>query len=281
MSHVKQTFFTYQRYFEVGFWIIVQFLHALVNAYSTLHEYAKRDEVIDTWQPYLWEFSSQVGILLLIPIIIRFNQIFPLYPKTFRKSLLPHIGATFAFSIIHIGIMVGIRKLVYIYMGDSYEFGQWQSEFFYEYRKDVLTYLGIIATIYIYRFIVLRIKGEASVVAAGEDGNQRSDRLLIKKLGKEFVIKVEDIEWIEAAGNYMNIHVSGSIYPLRGTMSKLVESLPPEHFVRTHRSFMVNIDAIGHIESTDSADGKIILKSGDVVKLSRRYKENLQAKVMA
>lgn len=276
---MKPLFFKHQTYFEIAFWVAVQTLHAVINANSVLHEYAKRGEAIATWQPYLWEFSSMLAILVLIPLIVRFNQKFPLYIKQFKRNLLPHVLITVIFSIVHIALMVGLRKAGYWWLGDSYDFGDWQSEFFYEYRKDLLTYIGIISTIYIYRFIIARIKGEATIVQTVERERQTSDRLLIKKFGKEFIIRINEIEWIEAAGNYMNIHIQEAVYPLRETMAYLEKNLPENQFIRIHRSYMINIDAVNHIEASDGADSTVVMNSGDKLKLSRRYKESFQTKM--
>ena len=99
---------------------------------------------------------------------------------------------------------------------------------------------------------------------------------LVKKLDKEFLVKVEDIEWIESSGNYVNLHSNGRIYPLRSTLTKISERLACAHFSRVHRSFAVNHQAIDNISYQGSGDGEITLKGGKRLALSRRYKDEFK-----
>jgi len=179
---------------------------------------------------------------------------------------------------LHVLGMVGSRKIVYTLMERSYEFGNWMSEFMYEYRKDVFDYMWILVIIYAYRFIVSRLRGEAHVIATGEDTAEPEypERLLIKKLGKEFIIRVEDIDWVEAAGNYMNLHVGKRVYPLRETMNGLERRLDKKQFLRIHRSNIVNMDRIGEIVPLESGDCRVRMQSGHELKLSRRYRERVK-----
>jgi len=108
---------------------------------------------------------------------------------------------------------------------------------------------------------------------------ERPERLLVKKLGKEFLVSVRDIEWVEAAGNYVNLHLGGRVYPLRETMTKLLGRLDPESFVRVHRSYIVRLDSIAEIEPQESGDARIHLVNGQQVPVSRRYREQLRAQL--
>jgi hypothetical protein len=96
-------------------------------------------------------------------------------------------------------------------------FGNWSAELWYEYRKDFFGYFSILATICVYRFIVSRLCSEATLIDVGEEAEQNAfvERLLVKKLGKEFIINIADIEWVEASSNYMNLHLGERCYPLR------------------------------------------------------------------
>ena len=152
------------------------------------------------------------------------------------------------------------------------------SKCFYEYRKDLWSFCFIVAAIYAYDFILGRLQGEANIVANNEDENipQNFDRLLVKKLGKEFIIKVDDIEWLEASGNYVNLHMQGRIYPMRGTLSGLIEQLQVRGFCRIHRSFAINLNVIESITPLSSGDSEIKLNCGKALTLSRRYKEEFK-----
>ena len=127
-----------------------------------------------------------------------------------------------------------------------------------------------------YGFINSRLQGEASPISEGEESSLpvNVDRLLIKKLGKEFIIKVEDVQWLESAGNYVNLHIDDRIYPLRFTLGKLSEELAAKGFCRIQR-----LDAIESITPLSSGDSEVKLITGKVLTLSRRYKDNFKSQL--
>lgn len=101
-------------------------------------------------------------------------------------------------------------------------------------------------------------------------------RLMVKK-GERFVfLKIDEIDWIEAAGNYIQITVGDKSYMLRETMSNMEEKLNPESFARVHRSTIVNIERIKTLEPWFHGDYKIKLKTGKELTMSRNYKELLK-----
>ena len=102
------------------------------------------------------------------------------------------------------------------------------------------------------------------------------ERIMIKERGSLFFIKVEEVEWIEAAGDYVSIHVGNKSHLLRETMSGLMKKLNPRQFVRVHRSSIVKIDSIKELKPYFHGDYIIILKNGTELKLSRRYWEKVE-----
>ena len=86
----------------------------------------------------------------------------------------------------------------------------------------------ILAIIYLYRFVLMRLQGEAGFLAENREAQKTaavSDRFLVKKLGREFLVRVDEIDWIESYGNYVNLHVGSRVYPLRETMTRIDERL--------------------------------------------------------
>ena len=160
----------------------------------------------------------------------------------------------------------------------DYDFSPWLSEFGYEYLKDVRTYGAFLATVYLYRFVLRRWQGEAEFLTEGrEDAAPEpvTDRFLVKKLGREFLVRVDDIDWIEAAGNYVRLHVSDRSHLIRSTMSAIEDRLDPQQFVRIHRSTIVNVDRIKEIQPWAGGDYLAILKSGQQLRISRGYRDAL------
>lgn len=84
---------------------------------------------------------------------------------------------------------------------------------------------------------------------------------------------MSDVEWLESSGNYVNLHIGERIYPLRITLTKLIEQLADKGISRIHHSYAVRLDAIESITPLSSGDSEIRLKTGKQLTLSRRYKE--------
>ena len=102
------------------------------------------------------------------------------------------------------------------------------------------------------------------------------ERIMIKERGSIFFIKVEEIDWVEAAGDYVSIHVGAKSHLLRETMSGLIKKLDPRQFVRIHRSSIVKVDSIRELKPYFHGDYIVILKSGKELKLSRRYWDQVE-----
>jgi len=175
-----------------------------------------------------------------------------------------------------------IRKLVYWSQTLDYNFGNVWIEFFYEFRKDLWSFIFILMFIKGYGFIISRLQGEANPIAVGEEESitQRFDRLLVKKLGKEFIVKVEDIEWLESSGNYVNLHIKGRIYPTRATLTQLISQIEEQGFCRIHRSHAINLNNIESITPLSSGDSEVKLDNGKVLNLSRRYKDAFKSQLL-
>ncbi|MGP9799571.1 LytR/AlgR family response regulator transcription factor [Rheinheimera sp. NSM] len=255
------------------------FVNAAINASSVWMEHNRSsNNTLQLWEPIVWEYSSAVSTLLLCPLFFRWFSRHPLQLTGIRRQLLLHLFGSLVFSVCHVAIMVGLRELIYYWHGWNYNFGPLLREFFYEYRKDAWGYLFFLLGYQLAQFVYSRIKGEAHQLDNAEDSAatlslKAPEHFLVKKLDKEFLIRVDDIEWLEASGNYVNLHSKGRIYPLRATLSNTLTQLSSKGFSRIHRSLAVNHNAIDSISYDSSGDGDILLKSGQQLALSRRYKE--------
>src|SRR5512143_1347090 len=101
------------------------------------------------------------------------------------------------------------------------------------------------------------------------------ERLVIKMNGHVFFIKSEEIDWLEAEGNYVRLHAGKESYLLRYTISALESQLDPKRFIRVHRSAIVNIDRITELQPWFHGEYRIILREGVQLTLSRTYREKL------
>src|SRR6185437_835247 len=121
------------------------------NVFTELTDYARDGVQLAWWKPALWEYSSAVLIWALIPAIAWLYRRAPITARTWRWVVPLHLVATPVFSLIHVGGMVLLRKLGYVLMHAHYDFGAWWPDWFYEYRKDVVTYALILMGLQAFR----------------------------------------------------------------------------------------------------------------------------------
>lgn len=115
-----------------------------------------------------------------------------------------------------------------------------------------------------------------SWLSDGEDGDQYPEKIAVKDGSNITLVPMADIDWVDAAGDYMCLHVSGVIHVMRITMKALEQQLNPALFQRVHRSTIVNVKRIEKICSHINGEYNLILNSGDKLKMSRSYKDKVQ-----
>ncbi|MBQ4862395.1 LytTR family transcriptional regulator [Pseudoalteromonas sp. MMG013] len=273
-----------QNYQERYMWLLLCgyiFINNTINATSNIME-AQRESSLSFswWEPFVWEYSSAVSTLAVLPAIVWLLKTFPFNWQRIYSSVLRYFLASVLFSLAHVFIMVMLRKLIYFAQDRYYDFGVLWFELIYEYRKDLWGFIFLIFVIKAYNYIISQLCGEAAPILEGEEPTTpQYDRLLVKKLGKEFIVKVNEVDWLESSGNYVNLHIGARIYPLRATLTQLSAQLAPQGFCRIHRSYAVRLDAIDSITSLPSGDSEIQLHTGKGLSLSRRYKEQFKAQL--
>ena len=105
------------------------------------------------------------------------------------------------------------------------------------------------------------------------------DRLVVKSGGITRFVRVVDIDWIEAAGVYVNLHVAGKELLYRAALHELAERLDPMRFVRIHRSTIVNIESILELEPISHGEFEVVLKDGSRSRVSRSYRAELEKRL--
>lgn len=106
-------------------------------------------------------------------------------------------------------------------------------------------------------------------------------RLMVKLASRVVLLKVDEIDWIEADGNYAKLHVGRKAHLLREKMHDLEVQLNPQRFVRIHRSIIVNLDRIKEMHPHFNGDYIVVLEDGSQLKLSRRRREHLETRLRA
>ncbi len=102
------------------------------------------------------------------------------------------------------------------------------------------------------------------------------ERLVVKASGRIFFLNTEEIHWIEAADNYVRLHVGKDSHLIQGTMSRLESKLNPEMFLRIHRSAIVNIKQIKELQPLFHGEYAVYLSNGKELTSGRTYRENMQ-----
>ncbi|MDX2180198.1 MAG: LytTR family DNA-binding domain-containing protein [Bryobacteraceae bacterium] len=103
----------------------------------------------------------------------------------------------------------------------------------------------------------------------------RPNRLAVRSSGKVFFVRMDDIDWVEAADNYIVLHLGGETHILRETMNSIQSRLDPRKFIRVHRSRIVNVERIKELQPWFHGEYMIVLNDGTQLTLSRNYREKL------
>jgi two-component system LytT family response regulator len=105
------------------------------------------------------------------------------------------------------------------------------------------------------------------------------DRLVVKSSGRIYFVRTADIDWCEAEGNYVRVHVGSQEHLVRETMNRMEAQLDAAQFVRIHRSTIVNVDRIQELRSSFNGEHLVLLRTGTRLTMSRGYREGLQARL--
>ena len=274
-----ERYLKHERLYVAAGLTLALFINGTIIATSIIMEAQRSGRDFPLGAPFITEYTSHLAALLLVPLLIQGVNWFPLRFGTLRRNIPAHIVMTVLFCLAHIGLFVAMRKLVFGALGQTYIYSDDPLlSFIYEYRKDAWSYMLWIVGIHSYRFTLSRLRGEAVPVAESEEPapNAAPERFLVRKLGREFIVRVDSVEWLEAAGNYVNLHVGERTYPLRATMNAVVADLQSRGFVRIHRSCGVNLDFVDSLTPQESGDAKVTLRSGHTLTLSRRYRDSFR-----
>ncbi|CAN5505107.1 hypothetical protein BH10PSE5_BH10PSE5_18780 [soil metagenome] len=106
-------------------------------------------------------------------------------------------------------------------------------------------------------------------------------RLTISERGRVTLLEVEEVDWIETQGNYQALHAKDGVHLLRETSERLAAKLDPARFVRIHRRSIVAVDRVRQVEPLANGDAVVRLIDGTELRLSRRHRESLKARLGA
>jgi two-component system LytT family response regulator len=106
------------------------------------------------------------------------------------------------------------------------------------------------------------------------------DRLAVRVGEGLVLLRTEQVDWIEAADNYVNLHCGGETHTVRETMNALEKALDPRRFLRIHRSAIVNLDRVKALQPWFRGDYRVVLSTGATLTLSRGYRKSLEDRIL-
>jgi DNA-binding LytR/AlgR family response regulator len=249
----------------VGVVILVGLAIATVDAFSVVHDRARAGRPVALWEPFVWETTSVVVLALLSPAVQAFTRRFRPLAMPWARVIPAHIAFALVFSLVHVAAMGVLRWLVYAALGDVYAaFGPLR-EFPYEFRKDLLVYFALVALYTLW----LRL---AEHRAAPDPEAQAIE---VRDGARRRFVPLSEVAWIEAAGNYVQLHRGATPILHRTPLSALERKLQASGFVRIHRSRLVRRAAVAEVESKPSGDYIVRLANGRELAGSRRYRRPL------
>lgn len=240
-------------------------MFAVVNTFSVQHEFSETGRRLPFWEPFVWETSSIVVILALMPLFMAFaRRVWPLDPPWPRVAALHFLGLL-AFSFLHIAGMGILRGAVYAALGDFYAPFAPLGDFLYEFRKDALGYVG-----FVFLYVVWRLVREPP-----SQSPTPADSVEVRDGARRHFVPLAEVAWIEAAGNYVELHRGETPILHRASLSAMERELQGAGFVRVHRSRLVRRGAVAQVESKPSGDFIVRLNDGRELAGSRRYRRPL------
>jgi two-component system LytT family response regulator len=108
-----------------------------------------------------------------------------------------------------------------------------------------------------------------------------ANQILVRESDRAFFLSVDAIQRVSAAGNYVEVHADGKVHLIRDTLSSFIAQLDASEFLRVHRSHVVRVNFIAELRPMFHGDYELVLRDGQTLSLSRRYKALLPAAIRA
>ncbi|WP_430425643.1 LytTR family DNA-binding domain-containing protein [Phenylobacterium sp.] len=240
---------------------------AIVGAFSVTHDRAEAGDPIPLWEPLVWETTSVAVMTALAPAIMAYARRLLPFAAPWPQVIAGHLLGAAVFSVLHVTAMGVLRWAIYASVGKLYVPWSPLGDFAYEFRKDLVVYFALVATYVIWRRLAsadapLPVEGVEAAIEVRDGARRR-------------FVCLSEIEWVEAAGNYVELHRCGTPILLRAPLSEMERRLQSAGFVRIHRSRLVRRTSIAEVESKPSGDYVVRLSGGQELAGSRRYRRPL------
>jgi DNA-binding LytR/AlgR family response regulator len=243
-------------------------LYMVVNAASLIDDRQALGQPIAAWQAWVLEGTSFIAWLALLPMVLLLAARLAARPPW--QEAAGHALGCIAASLAHSALMLALRNAAFAAAGTQYApIETWSDRLLFEARKDVITYVSIVAVFLLARKLVARPEQLL------QPPTEESALIEVRDGSRVVLLRPDEIDWVSSAGNYVEIHGSFGSQLARRTLSDIEAELASHGFVRVHRSHLVRRTAIATTQTRQSGDFEITLRSGMVIGGSRRYRQNL------
>lgn len=239
---------------------------AVVNSLTVADDLRDSGVGFDAWEPWVWELTSAAfWIAAALPIVAVSRRLRP--PAIgWPASIAAHAAFSLPVCALHVAWLAATRGAVYWALGASHDYDFSVTHLVYEWRKDLLS----VATFAVIAYIGDRWSDAQPAVAPPPY------RLEVRDGARVQWFTPADIERVEAAGNYVELHTAAGTVLHRATLSGVEAELSGHGFVRIHRSRLVRRHAVTGVRTTQSGDFEATLASGALVSGSRRFRSMLE-----
>lgn len=258
--------------------IAITLVVAVVNSLTVADDFAGVGKPLDAWEPWVWELTSAVFWIAAVLPLVRVSRWLRPPRLPLAAGLLALLALSVAACAAHVGWLAVSRDAVYALLGVDFDYDWSRRQLVYEWRKDLLTVLalagiGVLAD----RLTAVPVVIDTAVEpAATGPAAAPGFRLEVRDGARVSWLAPAEIERVEAAGNYVELHTAGGVVLHRATLAGVEGVLAPHGFVRIHRSRLVRRAAVREMVTTASGDFEATLASGVVVVGSRRFRVGME-----
>jgi LytTr DNA-binding domain len=247
---------------------------AIVNVFSAARDISWRlGSPQNLWEPALWNVTSTLVALVLLPLIRRGALRFRGDIKRPLTAAAGFLALAFLYSALHIAGMGLLRELAYGLAGWTYNF-PWSGQILYELRKDLFGYLALAVIFWFAERPIHAAPVRVDEVApALTEDTAAKPELWLRDGRVSVLIDPGDIIFVTSAGNYVEYELTDRRkYLIRATLQAEQTRLAPFGIARVHRSRLLNLKRIVALEWGASGDFKARVDTGETVLGSRRFK---------
>lgn len=254
------------------FWTLIVGLFWTLDYHTTVENLNRLGVAYNPDKLLIQQVTSALSILLLIPLVSYLSRIVGSKQFSLPTNTMFLVAGSFVFALIHYLLIVGFRVSSYPVFGLDYIFSSFWSNVWFEYGKDVKIYAAMLCIIFAYRYWYHWNIGR---IVESNDENM-PETLLVQTGRGTTIIEVSSIYFIEAAKNYVVLNTGNNEYLMRETLTNIQSRLDSSRFVRTQRSFVINLH---HFEQLiKQGDGQLFaqLDNKKLIPVSKTYKNFLE-----